>query len=217
MKDEKLELFKKGKFINIDNDFMIEGHEVLQNVSKIQIKYNKNDTDTFINELRDSIVGYTLGFSLINIEKHGFDCKKSTNEEKYLEVKSANFTANSWQATFNDTTFEKCEAFKDKKLYLALAIWKNASDLLFICYGQNEKIGLFLEEKVKWFKNGNTVRSTQSISLSKLIFDYDFKILSISKTKDELFEILRLKNREFNKLSKEKIIEFKDFDYKTIY
>ena len=66
MKNEKLNLFNKGNFKKIDNNFMVEGHEVLQQVKLIQDKYHKNDTDTFINELRDSIVGYSLGFDLIN-------------------------------------------------------------------------------------------------------------------------------------------------------
>lgn len=207
-----LELFKKGNFVPINSDFMVEGHEVLQCVSKIQEKFNKEDTDTFINELRDSIAGYTLGFKLVNIEKHGFDCKLSENDEVYLEVKSASFSAKSWQATFNDTTLEKASSFKSKKVFLALAVWKNASDLLFICYGQNKKIGNFLEEKVKWFKEGHVVRSTQSIPLSSLVFDYNFKILAVNKTKEEVLNILRLKNRCFNKMPNDNVIELENFN-----
>ncbi|MCQ2450522.1 MAG: hypothetical protein MJ080_00905 [Clostridia bacterium] len=211
MEDKNLDLFNKGTFLPIDKQFMIEGHEVLQNVQKVQEKFHKGDTDTFINELRDSIAGYTLGFDLVNVDKHGFDCKLSTEKPCYLEVKSASFSAQSWQATFNDTTIEKAEAFKDKKVYLALAVWKNASDLLFICYGQNFEIGEFLEEKVKWFKLGKTVRSTQSIPLSNLIFNYGFKILAVNKTKEEVASILRLKSRSFNCIPNDTIIELKDF------
>lgn len=212
MKDNDLSLFKKGKFLPIDNQFMTEGHEVLQRVQEVQEKYNKQDTDTFINELRDSIAGYTLGFSLVNTEKHGLDCKLSAEDDCFLEVKSASFIATSWQATFNDTTLEKAEAFKDKKVYLALAVWKNASDLLFICFGQNERIGEYLETKVKWFKQGKTVRSTQSISLSTLVFEYGFKILAVNKSKEEVLSLLRLKNSKFNKLSKNKIISLNEFN-----
>ena len=211
VKDQNLSLFKKGTFLSIDNRFMIEGHEVLQRVQEVQEKFHKEDTDTFINELRDSIAGYTLGFELVNTQKHGFDCKKSNKEECYLEVKSASFIADSWQATFNDTTEEKAEAFKDKKVYLALAVWKNASDLLFICYGQNEKIGDYLEEKVKWFKAGKTVRSTQSITLSKLVFDYGFKILAVNKSKSEVLSLLRLKDSSFKRMSDDNVIELSDF------
>lgn len=211
MQNENLSLFKKGTFMPIDNQFMIEGHEVLQRVQEVQKKFHKEDTDTFINELRDSIAGYTLGFELVNIDKHGFDCKLSEEKECYLEVKSASFIADSWQATFNDTTLEKAEAFKDEKVYLALAVWKDASDLLFICYGQNPAIGEYLEEKVKWFKAGNTVRSTQSISLSKLVFNYGFKILAVNRSKEEIICLLRLKNRAFNSMPDDTVISLKEF------
>lgn len=195
----------------IDNQFMTEGHEVLQRVQEVQEKFHKEDTDTFINELRDSIAGYTLGFKLVNVDKHGFDCKLSNEDNCYLEVKSASFIANSWLATFNDTTLEKAEAFKDKKVYLALAVWKDASDLLFICFGQNEKLGEFLESKVKWFKAGNTVRSTQSVSLSTLVFEYGFKILAVNKSKEEVLVLLRLKNRAFNNMPDDTVISLTDF------
>ena len=214
MKNENLGLFTKGNFKKINNNFMVEGHEVLQQVKAVQEKYHKNDTDTFINELRDSITGYTLGFDLVNVEKHGFDCKMS-DKDVFLEVKSASFDARTWQATFNDTTYEKVEAFKTKKLFLALAIWKDASDLLFVAYGQNSNIGIFLEKKVRWFKAGNTVRSTQSISLQDLVFKYNFKLLSIDKSKKELLELLRLKNKVFSKLEEKQIVILSDF--KSIY
>lgn len=210
MKDANLSLFNKGTFKPIDSKFMLEGMEVLQRVTKVQKKYDKEDTDTFINELRDSIVGHTLGFDLVNIEKHGFDCKKE-DEECYLEVKSASFVADSWQATFNDTTLEKAEAFKDKKVFLALAVWQDASDLLFICYGQNKEIGNFLEEKVNWFKEGHTLRSTQSISLSNLVFKYGFKIIAVSKTKEETKQLLRAKNRMFSALKEDEILDYSEF------
>ena len=211
MENKNLALFKKGNFLPIDNNFMAEGHEVLQQVQIVQEKYQKEDTDTFINELRDSIAGYTLGFDLVNVEKHGFDCKKSNEDDIYLEVKSASFIANKWQATFNDTTLEKAEAFKDEKVYLALAVWKDASDLLFICFGQNPEIGEFLENKVKWFKEGNTVRSTQSIPLSNLVFKYGFKILAVNKTKEEVIKILKLKNRAFFELRENDVLSMKEF------
>ena len=211
MENQDLGLFNKGTFSPIDNDFMTEGYAVLQQVKKVQEKYEKEDTDTFINELRDSITGYTLGFNLVNIDKHGFDCKMSENEDIYLEVKSASFSASSWQATFNDTTLEKASAFKDKKVYLALSVWRDSSDLLFICFGQNEGIGEYLEEKVNWFKGGNTVRSTQSIPLSKLVFKYGFKILAVGANKKEVCRILRLKNRSFFALNEDDILSLEEY------
>lgn len=190
---------------------MTEGVEVLREVKVVQEKYGKNDTDTFINELRDSIVGHYLGFDLINVGKHGFDCKSTTNGI-LLEVKAASFDASSWGATFNDTTLEKAEAFKDRKVYLALAVWKDASDLLFICYGQNRGIGDFLEKKVRWFKSGHTVRSTQSLNLSTLVNIFNFKILTINKSRAEILNLLRMKNRAFFGLNPNKIVELQDFN-----
>jgi hypothetical protein len=205
------ELLKKGTYVPINHNFMTEGTEVLQQLSDVQAKFDKNDTDTFINELRDSIVGYKLGYELVNIEKHGFDCKKSNAMDVYLEAKQASFHSKSWQATFNDTTYEKAEAFKSTKLFLALAVWKNAADLLFICYGQNSRIGDYLTDKIDWFKLGNTVRSTQSISLSTLVFEYGFKIISVAKTKDQLLELLRNKNRSFLNLNRSNVLTWEEF------
>ena len=76
---------------------------------------------------------------------------------------------------------------------MALAVWKDASDLLFICFGQNENIGKLLEEKVKWFKAGNTVRSTQSISFSKLIKDFGFKICTVDRSTEDVKKTTRCK------------------------
>lgn len=213
MQDKKLDLFKKGDFKEIDTSFVTDGINVLQGVSDVQVKYGKTDTDTFINELRDCIAGQMLGFTHVNVEKHGFDCKKDENgEDIFLEVKSASFSASEWGATFNDTTLEKAEAFKDKKVFLALSVWREASDLLFICYGQNEKIGEFLENKVNWFKEGHTVRSTQSLSLSTLVFTYGFKILAVSKSKDQIYQLLISKNRQFFKLDREtQLLDLREF------
>lgn len=213
MTNDNFSLFEKGTYEPIDNNFMAEGHEALIGLHEVQEKYDKGDTDTFINELRDSITGYSLGFDLVNIDKHGFDCKKEGNPNLYLEVKSASFTSQTWQATFNDTTLEKANTFKDEKLYLALAVWKNASDLLFICFGQHKELGNFLTKKVNHFLGGNNVRSTQSLGLSRLIFEYDFKILTggSGRSKEDVLEILRLKSKAFNKLTLNHIISQEEF------
>ena len=98
-----ISLLQKGNFKQIDTNFLIEGHEVLEEVSSVQNKYHKEDTDTFINELRDSIAGYYIGYNLVNTEKHGFDCKLNPNDDIFLEVKSASFAASSWGATLDPT------------------------------------------------------------------------------------------------------------------
>lgn len=211
-------LLQKGNFKRIDTNFLIEGHEVLEEVSNVQSKYHKEDTDTFINELRDSIAGYYLGYNLVNTDKHGFDCKLNDKDDVFLEVKSASFAASSWGATFNDTNMEKAECFKDKRVFLCLAIWKNASNLLFVCYGQHPGIGEFLENRVQRFLSGKGgVRSTQTLSLSQLVFEYGLDIICVNKTKEEVKQILTLKSRVFYNLPDSKLLSLQEYQEKYGY
>jgi hypothetical protein len=200
------ELLGKGEFKKIDKEFIKEGAESLINLSSVQEKFQKTDTDTFINELRDSMIGEILGFDEVNTSKHGFDCRNKNGI--YLEVKNASFSAQSWQATFNDTTYEKALAFTSENLYLALAIWDKAADLLFIVYGRNPLIGEYLKERIDVFKKGTTVRSTQSISYTSLVNNYSFKIITKMRSKNEVLKLIREKNSSFGFSISEKDIYF---------
>lgn len=208
MTNESLKLFDKGTFEEIDEGFLNDMEKAAKILKECQINHNKPDIDTLFNEWHDSKVASYMKFALINIEKHGFDCKLSDEESIYLESKVSGIST--MAATFNDTTYEKAEAFKDEKTWLALSVWENISDLAFICYGQNEKIGDFLKKGVDKHKDGKVKRSTQTISLHALLFDYDFKILAINMSKDKIYETLTSR-RGFKELSKDKIIELKDF------
>lgn len=208
-------LLEKGTYKPINGEFLIEGHEILEEVATIQEKWGKGDTDTFINELRDSMAGYYLGYNLVNIEKHGFDCKLSKEINVFLEVKSASFSASTWGATFNDTTIEKAKCFQSDKVFLCLAIWKNASNLLFLVYGQSPKLGKFLEKKVTKFLSGNGgVRSTQTISLIQLINDYRFDIICVTKSKEEVKSILSLKSKSFLSIPNERFLTIEEYNKK---
>lgn len=208
-------LMQKGTFKKIDASFLTEGHEVLEDVAKVQEKFHKEDTDTFINELRDSIAGYYLGYELVNIEKHGFDCKLNDRDDVFLEVKSTSFSADTWGSTFNDTTLEKANCFKSDNVFLGLAVWKNASNLLFVCYGQNPAIGEFLEGRVSRFLRGEGgVRSTQTLSIKQLVFDYGFDIVCVNKSKEEVKQILALKSRCFQVLSDDKLLTLEEYQDK---
>ena len=210
------DLLSKGNFLPINRDFLVEGHEILEEVAAVQEKWGKEDTDTFINELRDSIAGYYLGYDLVNTDKHGFDCKKSEKENIFLEVKSASFSSSDWGATFNDTTIEKAECFKSDNVFLCLAVWKNASNLLFLVYGQNPQIGTFLQEKVENFLNGDGgVRSTQTISMHRLISEYGFDIICVNKSKEEVKSILKLKSKHFFGISDEKFLTLNEYMTKS--
>lgn len=212
MQDKDLEYFKKGNFEEIKNDFLLEGKNVLSGISAFQEKYNKPDMDTVLNEYHDSTVGWYLGFGRINTNKHGMDCKFSEDKDVYLESKVASISSGTWGATFNDTTLEKAEVFKDRKVWLALSVWRSASDLCCICFGQNERIGEFLEDKVRHFMEGGTIRSTQSLTFSSLVFDYGFDIIAIDCSKQELYATLCLQNRKFKAVPMERIIDYSDFD-----
>lgn len=205
-------LLEKGCYKTINQDFLGEGHKVLEEVAKIQEKWGKGDTDTFINELRDSMAGYYLGYDLVNTEKHGFDCKKSTNQDTYLEVKSASFAASTWNATFNDTNMEKATFFKSDNVYLCLAIWKNASNLLFMVYGKNPKIGELLENKVKRFLSGKCgKRSTQTLGISPLVFKYGLDVICVNETKAEVKKILTKKNSRFSRLPDNQLLDLAEY------
>lgn len=209
-KDQNLAIFKKGNYVGINNDFITEAIKALQPLYAIQDKYDKHDTDTFINEIRDSLVGRYLGYDLINDHKHGFDGKKAATSQ-YLEVKQASFSSGSWGGTFNDTNLEKAEAFKDKKTFLVVAIWDGMTELLAMVYGQDPAIGYFLEESVNRVANSST-RSTQSISVSNLVHKYNFKVIAPpNKDKSEIRQLFITKNSAFRTTPASAFIDYDDF------
>ena len=187
-------LLNKGKFIPIDEVFLVKSLDVFQNMSELQKEYDKGDTDTFMNEVRDSVAAKYLHFTHINTEKHGFDARRTLSDGNYefLEVKSASFDAKTWGATFNDTNQEKADAFKNDNVYLCLSLWRYASDPVFFAFGKNPKIGYFLEDKMKNRPAGS--RSTQSISLQNLVNEYGFTIYTTRKNINDTYNILQMKN-----------------------
>jgi hypothetical protein len=209
-KNQDLSIFRKGRYVKIDDSFISETVKILQPLYDIQEKFNKHDTDTFINEVRDSLVGRYLGYELINEQKHGFDGKKLDKEE-YLEVKQSSFASGSWGGTFNDTNLEKAEAFKDEKTFLVVAIWDGMTELLAMVYGQNPEIGEFLEASVRRVANSST-RSTQSISVSNLVKKYNFKIIAPpTKTKEEVREIFISKSPAFRTVAGDSFLDYDEF------
>lgn len=210
MQNKQLDIFAEGVFEPINKEYICDGLNAMSGLSEVQKKWNKCDIDTLLNELHDAIVGNYLGFELINVKKHGFDCKKSVDSDIYLESKVVSWGSNNIHATFNDTSFEKAEAFKDEKVWLALSVWSSASELMFIVYGQNEEIGYYLEERVK-SQIEKSRRRTQGISMEKLINDYNFNILTITKTVDELYTLLTSKSKAYKSLEKSRIYDLKSY------
>jgi hypothetical protein len=159
-------IFTKGNFQPVKSQFKEEGIRSLNMLSEFQEKFEMFDTDTTINAIRDTIIADFLSYDLVNTDKHGFDAKKSKTGE-FLEVKNCSVSSQTWGGTWNDTNEEKAIAFGDKRVFTAVAIWRGASDLEFIVYGQHAKLGEYLFSKVTTRKEGS--RSTQSISIQKLI------------------------------------------------
>ncbi|WP_217192944.1 hypothetical protein [Bernardetia litoralis] len=99
-----------------------------------------------------------------------------------MEVKQCSIFSKRLGGTWNDTNEEKALAFSNKKLFTAVGVWKGAADLQFIVYGQHEKLGEYLLERVRAVANTST-RSTQSVEIGKMIKEYGFKVI-ISPDKD---------------------------------
>ncbi len=168
-----MNIFDKGKFESLSNEFKQQGLLALQQLSEFQEKFSVYDTDTTINSIRDTIIASYLGFELVNTEKHGFDVKRSRTGE-FLEVKQCSLSAKRWGGTWNDTNIEKAKAFSDKRLFTAIAVWRGASDLQFVVFGQSVKLGEYLLERVKNRKKGS--RSTQNVGIEKLI-EWGFSVV----------------------------------------
>lgn len=168
-------IFNKGDYKPIPADFRTLGIVSLQELSKFQEKFEIYDTDTTINSIRDAIVANYLGYDLLNFDKHGFDAKKSKTNE-FLEIKQCSISSGRLGGTWNDTNEEKAKAFSDKRLFTAVAIWKGASDLQFIVYGQHKNLGKYLLERVIAVQNSST-RSTQNVGIEKLIKEYNFSVV----------------------------------------
>lgn len=177
-----MDIFSKGDYRPVPSEFRTLGVLSLNELTKFQNKFEIFDTDTTINSIRDSIVSNYLGFDLLNFNKHGFDAKKS-NKNSYLEVKQCSISSGRLGGTWNDTNEEKAKAFSDKRLFTVVAVWKGASDLQCMVYGQHKGLGEHLLERVKNRKSGS--RSTQNVGIDTLLKKFNFKIVAPpDKTKE---------------------------------
>jgi hypothetical protein len=184
-----MNIFKKGDYRPIPPSFRTKGIFALEELTKFQEEFDNYDTDTTINEIRDAIVANYLGFDLLNFEKHGFDAK-SSKKRKFLEAKQCSIFSNRLGGTWNDTNKEKAKAFSDKRLYTTVGIWKGASDLQFIVFGQHIELGKYLLKRVRAVANTST-RSTQNIDITKMIKEWGFSVvIPPDKTKHFVYKLL---------------------------
>ena len=199
-----MDIFKKGNYKPIPRAFRTKGFFALEELTKFQEEFDSWDTDTTINEIRDDIIANYLGFDLLNFDKHGFDAK-SSKKNKFLEVKQCSIFARRLGGTWNDTNEEKARAFSDNRLYTAVGIWKGASDLQFIVFGQHKDLGKYLLRRVRAVANSST-RSTQNIPIQKMIKEYNFDVVvPPDKTKKFVYKLLINYHNSF-----ENVLKLKD-------
>lgn len=192
-----MSIFEKGNYQPVPQEFRTNGLLALEEISKFQSKYEIYDTDTTINSIRDAIISNYLNFDLLNMDKHGFDAKKSINNT-FLEVKQCSISSQTWGGTWNDTNEEKALAFSDKRLFTVVGLWSGASNLEFMVYGQHKDLGKDLHYKVVNRKDGS--RSTQSVAITNLIKDYDFIVIAPpDKSKEHVYKLLVNYNRNIVK------------------
>ncbi|MBO5827173.1 MAG: hypothetical protein J6R59_01670 [Paludibacteraceae bacterium] len=183
-------LFNAGNFEGHNINFLNDVKSALRVLANAAKKYNKLDMDTLLNEFHDSYIGDKLGFSKVNVSKHGFDC--CDDNGRFLESKVSSASASSYTATFNDTNLEKADSFKKDNVWLAYSIWADPATPICVAYGQHKGIGEFLEQKVRKFKSGKGgVRSTQSVSLTNLLFEYGFKLYALDYSKEEVVKFFQ--------------------------
>jgi len=111
--------------------------------------------------------------------------RKKVKKNEFLEIKECSVSSKRLGGTWSDTNEEKAKAFSDKRLFTAVAIWKGASDLQFIIYGQHKGLGKYLLERVISVQNSST-RSTQDVGIEKLIKDYGFNVVCPPDKEKEL-------------------------------
>lgn len=214
MKNQNLGIFEHGEFKDVEGLPMDEISTCMNTLAKLQNRIGKLDMNSFMNMYHDGITGQMLGFDQVNVGKHGMDCKAGV--PLYLEVKSVSWNGGPLSqrfAAFNDIGSDKVESMKDKKVWLAVGVWFDINDLGFIIWGQNREIGNVLENKMNECKAGT--RCSVNISLSSLITKYGFKIIAVSKNKEEVAEILSDINTKIDGDLKKKIINIEDFELET--
>lgn len=169
-----VEIFEKGNFKPVGAEFRTLGLLALEDLNEFQNKFEIYDTDTTINQIRDAIIANYLSFDLLNYDKHGFDAKNSESG-CFLEIKQCSISSRRLGGTWNDTNLEKAAAFSDPRLFTVVAIWKGASELKFMVYGQDKNLGEYLKERIINRKINS--RSTQNIGISDLVMKYNFTII----------------------------------------
>lgn len=213
--DQDLKVLENNEFVNIDELPMSDLDKAMYYLARAQKKLNNRETGSLINLHHDAKTGEVLGFNASNTDRNGMDCKVFSLPV-YLEVKSLQYSdkISNISATFNDTTIEKARHLQDKKVFLACSVWKTASELSFIVFGQSAVFGRTIEEDViKHIVGEKTGRIKQTVCISKLIKEYKFKVIAVGQNKEKTIEILRnISGNTFDNVDLNKtVIELEDY------
>ena len=117
-KNQNLSLFNKGKYKEIDRVYISRVQNAMFKVMELQEEYEKYDNDSFLNEMKDSMVGMYLGYDFVNTDKHGFDAKRKNYEyDEWLEVKKIKFC---YTTKYKNAKIVLIEAIKNGKTGLTI-------------------------------------------------------------------------------------------------
>jgi hypothetical protein len=180
-----------GEFIILTEEQIKRDEEMLNQVKRYQEERDMYDSDRCLNEAKDGLAGRLIGFNIVNRSKNGFDCKNSNGE--LLEVKAINFCSKEWSPIFNDTTESKALEFKNENVYVQVPIFLNAKDISFFLIGNNPDVGDFLLTAARNFKKSTSRRCSPKIEVTQLYSKYNFKIVAVDESKEQVVE--RLKNK----------------------
>lgn len=209
LNNQDLNDLSHGEFKDTKELPMAEISNCMDTLAKLQRQCGQTDMNSLMSLYHDGLTGQILGFDQVNTSKHGLDCK--TNGQSYLEVKSI-----SWNnqrlgrmfASFPGATRKKAAIMQDDNVWLAVGVWFALNDLGFIVFGQNAEIGRRIDKKAKKCKPGIT--AAVQIPLSSLITKYNFQIISVSKTEEEIRKLLSEYNPQYDD-TQIKIISINDF------
>ena len=207
-KDQELEVFNYGEFKATEELPINEISECIDKLAALQKQCGQEDLDRLMSFYRDGKVGEMLGFGVVNTSKRGVDCKHPY-APLYLECKSIGIrdaAFNKWAVSFSNLYKEKVKMFQDKKVWTAISFWEG-NQVDFIFFGQHRGLGDFFKERLKSVTHGAI---NACICASSFIKKYNFKIIAVSKSKEEVIEQLLSLCPSFENLDK-KVIELKDF------
>lgn len=143
----------------MDAEFMKRFAVVMQQTTQLMNDYGFTDTDRFMNEANDTLLASWLGPFVGNHSKHGDDailydqmgnmCPLESKVSSVYETRAE--TENHEKprvpsATFNDTTEDKIEAFRQVPSYVGLGVRRNMGDFEFIVVVPSNKIADAIDE-----------------------------------------------------------------------